>query len=49
MKGKLWYTDEKEIKERAYVRTWPNYDTWLDVAQANDFLENKLGGDKSRL
>ena len=49
MEGKLWYTDGKEkIKERAYVRTWPNYDTWLDVAQANDFLENKLGGDKSR-
>ena len=28
IKGKLWYTDGKEkIEERAYVRTWPNYDT----------------------
>ena len=42
-KRMLWYTDGKEkIEEKAYVRTWPNYDTWLDVAQANDFLENKL-------
>ena len=35
-------------REGAFVRTWPNYDTWLDVAQANIFLENKVGRGKSR-
>ena len=35
-KRKLWYTDGKEkIKEKAYVRTWPNYVTWLDVASTS--------------
>ena len=36
--GKLWYD----------VGTWPNNDTWLDVVQANDFLDNKVGKGKSR-
>ena len=30
--GQLWYVDgEEKIEERAFVGTWSNYDTWLDV------------------
>ena len=38
MESSQWYTDgEEKIEARAFVGTWPNYDTWLDVVQANDF------------